>query len=131
MGRQWLVAETILGKAGKPALTLADVETIGLPESLQEWASAQISKVPFDYDSVGQGFGAEMSKWWTGLRLKSNRGSKAILAHNWCRNGHTGIVMLILGMHWWAQKSGAGTQWKKVMREMTDMFNAVASAPSL
>ena len=128
---KWLSAETMLAKTGKGAMALSDVKSTGLPALLQEWALAQIHKIQFDYGAVGEAFGDDMLKWWDGLHLAHGKDGDAILVHGWCRNGQTGIVILILGMRWWAEHAGAGTQWTRVLREMTHMFEVVVTAPSL
>jgi hypothetical protein len=127
--RKWLLAEGILAKAGKGPMTTKDVKSTGLPKDLQKWAVAMITKTPFDSTTLTDAFGEEMKKWWNKICPTVVAGAEAILLHSWCRIGCTGIIMLVLGMHWWAAKSGRGKAWSKVLKEMTAMFDVLANAP--
>jgi hypothetical protein len=71
-----------------------------------------------------------MLNWWKGLNV-GQKDVSDILKYLWCRDGRTGLVMLVLGMHWWADKSGGGNAWKAVMREMIEMFESLENAPDL
>jgi len=39
--------------------------------------------------------------------------------------------MLVLSMHWWADKGGAGKEWMRVLKEMMGMWELIVAAPSL
>jgi len=128
--RKWLTAEIMLVRLVKPPMRLVDVKETGLPSALQDWALAQISKVEFSSAQVPADFGAQMLNWWKGLNV-GQKDVSDIFKYLWCRDGRTGLVMLVLGMHWWADKSGGGKAWKAVMREMIEMFESLGNAPDL
>jgi len=58
----------------------------------------------------------------------NKRDGDHVLNHLWCRIGHTEIIMLVLGMNWWAC---GGKKWNMVLKEVTAMVQAVINAPSL
>jgi hypothetical protein len=130
LARKWLMAEVTLVRLVKPPMTVVDVKTTQLPLALQDWAVCQIAKLEFSSTQVRETIGAEMLKWWKGLNV-GRKDVDDIFNYAWCRDGQTGIVMLILGMHWWADRSGGGNEWKMVIREMSNMFEKLANAPSL
>jgi hypothetical protein len=82
---------------------------------------------------VTEEFGREMLGWWDALEMNGNGEAAAdhILSLPWCRNGKAGIVLLVLGMRWWAVQSGGGQEWVRVLKEMTTMLELIAAAPSL
>ena len=129
--RKWLAAEVILIKSGKGTMTPKDIESSRLPQPLQQWALAHITKQLFYTAILTEQFGEQMSKWWHSIALLGLQEGDHVLNHLWCRTGHTWIVMLVLGMNWWARHSGGGKKWKTVLKEMTAMFQAVINAPSL
>ena len=129
--QKWLAAEAILVKSGKGTMTRKDIESSGLPQPLQQWALSHITKKPFDRVILTEQFGDQMNKWWHGIAGSGLQEGDHVLKNLWCRTGHTGIIMLVLGMNWWAQHSGGGNKWQTVLKEMTTMFQAVINAPSL
>jgi hypothetical protein len=129
--RKWLCAETALAKSGGAIVSAPELQETDLPPLLKLWGVAQINKASFDQDIVTEEFGKEMLSWWDGLGLKRNRGADHILSFPWCRNGKAGVVMLVLGMRWWADKSGGGKQWVRVLKEMTIMWELISAAPNL
>ena len=124
------MAEVMLVRLVKPPMTVVDVKTTQLPLALQDWAVCQIAKLEFSSTQVCENIGAKTLKWWKGLNV-GRKDVDDIFNYAWCRDGRTGIVMLILGMHWWADRSGGGNEWQMVMREMSNMFEKLANAPSL
>jgi hypothetical protein len=128
---KWLTAETTLAKAGRRIMGAKELLLTDLPAALTQWGAAQITKTEFNADVVTEEFGPEMLKWWDGLGLKQGQGADHLLDLAWCRNGTAGIVMLVLGMRWWADYSGAGKQWTRVLTEMTGMWELISAAPSL
>ena len=128
---KWLAAEAILVKSGKGTMTQKDIQSSGLPQPLQQWALSHITKKSFDPVILNEQFGELMSKWWRGIARSGLQEGDDVLKHLWCRTGHTGIIMLVLGMKWWAEHSGGGKKWQTVLKEMTAMFQAVSNAPSL
>jgi hypothetical protein len=112
-------------------MTQKDIQSSGLPQPLQQWALSHITKKSFDPVILNEQFGELMSKWWHGIAGSGLQEGDDVLKHLWCRTGHTGIIMLVLGMKWWAEHSGGGKKWQTVLKEMTAMFQAVSNAPSL
>jgi hypothetical protein len=129
--QKWLIAETALAKYGGGIISAPDLQETNLPPLLKVWGVAQIRKASFDHNIVTKEFGKEMLTWWDGLGVKQNRSADDILRFLWCRNGKVGIVLLILGMRWWADKSGAEKEWVRVLKEMTIMWELISAAPSL
>ena len=129
--RKWLGAETTLRKAVRGSIGVEDIQSSDLPAALKAWGNAQITKTDFDTSILTEQFGQEMQGWWDGLGLKNSRKSDELLNYIWCRNGRTRIVMLVLGMCWWVKRSGGGTDWSRVVKEMTDMWELIAATPSL
>jgi hypothetical protein len=37
--------------------------------------------------------------------------------------------MLVVGMHWWADRSGAGNDWTRVLKEMSEMWQLIVATP--
>jgi hypothetical protein len=129
--RKWLSAEAVLVKTGRPSLNSNDIGASDLPAALKAWGIANVNKEEFDDEIVTGNFGKEMQKWWDGLRLTQEARADRILNFPWCRSGMAGIVMLILGMRWWADKCGSGKQWTRVLMEMTRMWELMIEIPPL
>jgi hypothetical protein len=49
----------------------------------------------------------------------------------WCRPGKTGIVILLVGLHWQALYSGAGKKWVSNIERVATIFDAILGVPSL
>ena len=129
--RKWLAAEITLAKAGRNMMGIDELQSSDVPTALKAWGEAQITKAEFDANILTEQFGDEMRKWWDGLGIKQDREVDRLLAFTWCRNGKVGIAMLVLGMRWWADKSGAGKEWTRVLGEIATMWELIAAAPSL
>jgi hypothetical protein len=129
--RKWLAAESTLAKSGGSVISPTELEDTDLPPILKLWGVAQINKASFDSDMVTEEFGREMLSWWDALEMNGNDEADHILSFPWCRNGKAGIVLLVQGMRWWADKSGGGQEWVRVLKEMTTMLELIAAAPSL
>lgn len=127
--QKWLKAEKVLGRAGGNIIEVEELQSSNLPAALKAWGTAQISKVEFDAEILTVGFGNEMGKWWDELGLKKDQDADRLLNFAWCRNGKVGIAMLVLGMHWWADRSGAGNDWTRVLKEMSEMWELITAAP--
>jgi len=124
--RKWVSAEAVLAKTERPVLSSDDLEQLDLPAPLKAWGVAQINKEEFNDAIVTGNFGQEMRKWWDGLQLTQVERADHMLKLPWCRSGMVGIVMLIISMRWWAEKSGAGKEWERVVKEMTRMWEVLS-----
>ena len=54
----------------------------------------------------------------------------AILDQIWCRPGKTGVVFLLVGLHWQAVYSGAGKKWERNLKLVDSIFRTILAAPS-
>jgi hypothetical protein len=54
-----------------------------------------------------------------------------ILQEIWCRPEQTGIMFLLLGMHWQAEYCGTGKDWHKNVKHVESIFNIILSHPAL
>ena len=127
--QKWLKAEKVLGRAGGNIIEVEELQSSNLPAALKAWGTAQISEAEFDADILTIGFGNEMWKWWDALGLKKDQDADRLSNFAWCRNGKVGIAMLVLGMHWWVDRSGAGNDWMRVLNEMLEMWELITAAP--
>ena len=115
---KWLTAEITLAKASRNMMGIDELQSSDVPTALKAWEEAQITKAEFDANILTEQFGDEMRKWWDMLGFKQDWEVNHLLAFIWCKNGKVGIAMLVLGMRWWADKSGAGKEWTRVLGKM-------------
>jgi hypothetical protein len=127
--RKWLTAEKVLGRAGGNIMEVDELQSSDLPAALKAWGTAQITKVEFEAEILTVEFGNEMRRWWDELGLKKDWDGHRLLNFAWCRNGKVGIAMLVVGMHWWADRSGAGNDWTRVLKEMSEMWQLIVETP--
>ncbi|KAI0246681.1 hypothetical protein BJV78DRAFT_1157702 [Lactifluus subvellereus] len=58
-------------------------------------------------------------------------GGKSVMTQIWCCSGRTGIVGLLLCLHWQAEYSGIGPEWKTNLKRVEHIFKAILAHSDL
>lgn len=125
----WLRAENILGKTGRKDLTFKEIHASSLPTALKDWMCSRIMQT--DPTPPGESFGNDYTSFLGNLPWSTMTKEDGILEQVWCRPGKTGIVSLLVGLHWQAVYSGAGKKWERNVKLVGNIFTTIISAPSL
>ena len=84
-----------------------------------------------DAPRPAESFRNEFTDYLVGLPWTSVADKSAIMDEIWCRPGKTGIVILLVGLHWQALYSGAGKKWVSNIERVATIFDAILEVPSL
>ena len=77
-------------------------------------------------------FGAALTKYLQELDWKAiAKNPDHILTYPWACGSNTGLISLLLVLHWQAKYSGTGPEWKDNLMLTTKIFEAVLNAPSM
>jgi len=79
----------------------------------------------------GESFGNDFTNFLGNLPWSSITKGDGILQQVWCCPGKTGIVFLLVGLHWQAVYSGAGKKWERNVKLVDNIFRTILTAPSL
>ena len=127
----WLRAESAIGRASYRALDADNLAQGPLPEEWKAWLLKQL-----DLDSelaVSMvHFGVALTKYLQELNWQAiTKNPDHILTYPWTHGSSTGLISLLLVLHWQAKYSGTGPEWKDNLMLTTKIFEAVLKAPSM
>ena len=125
----WLCVEGSLGKTGRPDLTNQEINNLAVPPDIVNWMLRK--KLSQEHPQPDGGFDKVWTTFLSRLAISDREKTSDILQEMWCRPGHTGIVFLLLGMHWQAEYFGTGKDWHRNVKCVEHIFNIIISHPSL
>ena len=125
----WLRTETFLSKASRTDLSFDEIRTSDIPEEWKDWMYAKLMKT--DASLPKESFGQVFTQYLGRLPSSVRKVGGTVMKQIWCRPGKTGIIGLLLCLHWQAEFAGAGHDWMQNIRQVTDIFNAILSEPGL
>jgi hypothetical protein len=106
-----------------------DVRSSSLPEALKDWLYERLLRV--DSQRPKEDFGKAFTQYLQQLPWTNITNGDGVLDQVWCRPGRTGILVLLVGLHWQADYSGGGKMWKENMKRVDTIFQAILNAPTL
>ena len=124
----WLAAEAALTKVGGKASAI-DLRIVPVPQSLINWCKYR-GKHSTSFVSIGD----QMTEWWTQLSPQLEPlVADDLIRFDWCCGGLSGICLLLLGMKEWGLvvKSSKKRIWKKIVEDLTKVFQIIPSATIL
>lgn len=125
----WRRADALLAKTGRGDLLIKEIRASTLPITLKDWLYSKIMHT--DASAPEESFGKEYTYYLERLPWNTMTKGDAVLAEVWCRSGKTGIIVLLLGLHWQAVYSGAGKKWNDNLSRVEKIFHAILDAPTL
>jgi hypothetical protein len=125
----WLRAEGILAKTGRNDLQFKEIHASSLPPAIKDWMCSRIMQT--DAIPPAESFGNDYTDFLGNLPWTSMIKGNAVLDQVWCRPGKTGIVFLLVGLHWQAVYSGAGKKWERNLKLVDTIFRTILAVPSL
>jgi hypothetical protein len=125
----WLRTEILLARSDRSDLSFAQIHKSSIPDEWKEWMNAKLMNI--DAQRPAESFGKSFTGYLKGLPSSSMKINGTVMTEIWCRPGKTGIIGLLLCLHWQAVFSGAGNDWNENMKRVEDIFNAIAAEPNL
>ncbi|KAI0245018.1 hypothetical protein BJV78DRAFT_1159260 [Lactifluus subvellereus] len=126
----WLRAETSVSKSGRADLTIAEIRSLSIPDEWKEWMTAKLMKT--DTNPPSDAFGQVLTEYLSRLPPSVFKaGGKSVMTQVWCRLGRTGIVGLLLCLHWQVEYSGTRPEWKTNLKRVECIFKAIIAHPDL
>ena len=112
-----------------PDLTNQEINNLAVPPDIVNWMLRK--KLPQEHPQPDSGFDKVWTTFLSRLAISDREKTSDILQEMWCRPVHTGIVFLLLGMHWQAEYFGTGKDWHRNVKRVEHIFNIIISHPSL
>ena len=112
-----------------PDLTNQEINNLAVPPDIVNWMLHK--KLSQEHPQPDGGFDKVWTTFLSQLAISDREKTSDILQEMWCRPGHTGIVFLLLGMHWQAEYFGTGKDWHRNVKRVEHIFNIIISHPSL
>lgn len=125
----WLRADAHLARTGRGDVEYDEARKSSLPGPLRDWVWSTLLRR--DSQRPAESFGDEFTKYLKDLPWDTMTKDDAILEQIWCRAGKTGTIVLLVGLYWQAEYSGAGETWKNNMKLVDKIFRAILDAPAL
>lgn len=119
----------MLVRTGRNDLQFKEIHASALPTEIKDWMCSKIMQT--EPTLPQESFGNDYTNFLGSLPWSSMTKGDEILNQVWCRPGRTGIVFLLVGLHWQALYSGAGKKWERNVKLVDSIFQAILAAPSL
>jgi hypothetical protein len=125
----WLRTEISLAKSDRNDLSFTQIRKSSIPNEWKDWMNAKLMNT--DAKCPLESFGKSFTVYLKSLPSTTFTTNGTVMTEIWCRPGKTGIIGLLLCLNWQAVFSGAGNDWKKNMKRVEDIFNAISAEPTL
>jgi len=125
----WLRAEALITRSARPDLLFTQICKSAIPDHWKEWMNAKLMKT--DVDRPPKAFGMVLTDYLKGVPSSRPEGRSTVMSEIWCRPGVTGIIGLLVCLHWQAKDSGAQNEWMENVKRVEHIYNSILSVTDL
>jgi hypothetical protein len=129
LGSLWLRTDTALIKSGRTDLSFKEIYESSIPDDWKQWMAAKAMKT--DAKRPSESFGKVFTNYLRSLPASTHTIGGTVMDQVWSRSGRTGVIGLVLCLHWQAVYSGAGKDWHANLKLIDRIFNAILAIPEL
>ena len=127
LAQLWLHAEAALAKSAHSDLSFTQIHKSAIPEDWKDWMNAKLMNI--DARPPAESFIKAFTNYLKGLNFTMADQGITVMSTLWCHPGKTGIVGLLLCLHWQAEYSGAGHDWDTNIKCVEAIFNTILTLP--
>jgi hypothetical protein len=129
LGSLWLRTDTALIKSGCTNLSFKEIYESSIPDNWKQWMATKAMKTNAKHPL--ESFGKVFTNYLCSLPASTHTIGGTVMDQIWSCSGRTGVIGLVLCLHWQAVYSGAAKDWHANLKLIDRIFNAILAIPEL